>query len=498
MKLCQPRIPWLTAVSSWRRRTTAHPGGSHDRGHDTRIRRTDRASVRGRPDHRRRHQRPGHVPRPGDAGRRRRPGRARGLRERRLRGVVAHDPRRDPLPRERRVPARPRIRHRAQQPAADGCALCAAAADHDPDLLDLLRGARRTPAVPAARRRQPHRARRRADQDRARHLRRLLAGRRPGAPARVPRAQALARAAAGAQPGGEVHRDLLGCLPARPGAARARCAPRWARRRRRPSARGQLHGRGRGRSRARRPARHRDRGGDAVRGIRRHQRLRTVDRHHEPGARRPHPAHGRDQGLAHRARSPRAAGGDRRPRALLREQGRPDRPDLPDQGAGARGHDRPRARHDRAGRVHRGRGRLLHRPGPAGAARRAGGPVADRLPLRGRPPAAGPRERRARLRLAGVPDRRRDDRRRRCDRAQPRRRQVDHVPRVGRAPRRPRARAARPPAPVLHQGRRDRRRARVPDDRARRGSSGSPRTRAGSPPSASRPCSTGTAPSPRT
>ena len=90
------------------------------------------------------------------------------------------------------------------------------------------------------------------------------------------------------------------------------------------------------------------------------------------------------------------------------------------------------------------------------------------------------------------------DRRRRRDRAQPRRRQVDHVPRVGRAPRRPRARAARPPAPLLHQGRRDRRRARVPDDRRAPGRSGSRRTRAGSPPSASPPCSTATAPSPKT
>ena len=42
----------------------------------------------------------------------------------------------------------------------------------------------------------------------------------------------------------------------------------------------------------------------AVRGIRRHQRVRTVDRPHEPRPWRPHELHGRNQGLAHRAGQP--------------------------------------------------------------------------------------------------------------------------------------------------------------------------------------------------
>ena len=115
------------------------------------------------------------------------------LRQRRIGRVVAHDPRRHPLSRERRVPPRPRGGHRAQRAAADRAALRAAAADDDPDLLDLLGGAQRAAAVPASRRRQAHRARCRAHQDRPRHLRLVLARRRPGAAPRVPRPPAVAR-----------------------------------------------------------------------------------------------------------------------------------------------------------------------------------------------------------------------------------------------------------------------------------------------------------------
>ena len=110
-----------------------------------------RAAVRGRADHRRRDQRPRDVPRSGDAGSRCRPHRARRLRQRRFGRFVAHDPRRHPLPRERRVPPRPRVGHRAKCPAADRAALRAAAADHDPDLHDVLRGAQRPAAIPAPR-----------------------------------------------------------------------------------------------------------------------------------------------------------------------------------------------------------------------------------------------------------------------------------------------------------------------------------------------------------
>ena len=51
----------------------------------------------------------------------------------------------------------------------------------------------RAAAVPASRRRQAHRARRGAHQDRPRHLRLVLARRRSGAAPRVPRAPAVAR-----------------------------------------------------------------------------------------------------------------------------------------------------------------------------------------------------------------------------------------------------------------------------------------------------------------
>ena len=122
---------------------------------------------------------------------------------------------------------------------------------------------------------QAPRARRGADQGRARHLRLVLARRRARAAPHLPRAPALARRAAGAEPGRQVHGDLLGCLAARPRAARDRRAPRRARGRRRPRPCRELHGGRRRRGRARRAARHRDGRGGAVRGIRRHQRLRA-------------------------------------------------------------------------------------------------------------------------------------------------------------------------------------------------------------------------------
>ena len=116
--------------------------------------------------------------------------------------------------------------------------------------------------------------------------------------------------------------------------------------------------------------------------------------------------HGRHQGLAHRARPPRAARGDRRPRAVLRAQGRPDRPHLPAQGPGARRHDRHRARHARPDRVHRGRGRLLHR---AASATCCPDITVDREQIvyrfAGVRPLPGPRRGRTRLRLARLPDR---------------------------------------------------------------------------------------------
>ena len=71
-----------------------------------RSRGAPRPTVRRRPHHRRRHQRHRHVPRPRAPGRRRRARRARRLRLGRVVGVAPHDPRRHPLPRERRVPTR--------------------------------------------------------------------------------------------------------------------------------------------------------------------------------------------------------------------------------------------------------------------------------------------------------------------------------------------------------------------------------------------------------
>ena len=169
-----------------------------------------------------------------------------GLRQRRVGGVVAHDPRRHPLSRERRVPPRARGRHRAQRTAADRAALRAAAADDDPDLLDLLGRAQRAAALPAPRRRKAHRARCRAHQDRPRHLRLVLAQ----AAAASPRHAFHGRRRSLEQlphlnPDREVHRHVLGRVAARPRAPRDRRAPRRARRGRRPRARGELHRRGR-------------------------------------------------------------------------------------------------------------------------------------------------------------------------------------------------------------------------------------------------------------
>ena len=65
----------------------------------------------------------------------------------------------------------------------------------------------------------------------------------------------------------------------------------------------------------------------------------------------------------------------------------------------------------------------------------------DRLPVLGRPAAARPRRPRPGLRLARLPHRvGAAERRHRCDGAEPRRRQVDDLPGLGRAPRRPGAR----------------------------------------------------------
>ena len=59
-------------------------------------------------------------------------------------------------------------------------------------------------------------------------------------------------------------------------------------------------------------------------------------------------------------------------------------------------------------------------------------------------PLPRPRQHRARIRVARVPHRAEQIAGGGCHRAEPRRRQVDDVPRLGRAPRRPGARAARP------------------------------------------------------
>ena len=136
----------------------------------------------------------------------------------------------------------------------------------------------------------------------------------------------------------------------------------------------------------------------------------------------------------------------------------------------------------RPDRVHRGRGRLLHRPRPAGAARHRGRPrrrsstasrACGRCPATATSPPASSRATTgsSAAPLAGG----------RRHRAEPRRRQVDDVPRLGGAPRRPRARrcspgrgAARPRAcrSAADAG------SRRP---SARGGSGSPRTAQGLP-----------------
>ena len=154
--------------------------------------------------------------------------------------------------------------------------------------------------------------------------------------------------------------------------------------------------------------------------------------------------HGRHQGLAHRRRQPRAARGHERPRDLLREQRRPHRADLPAEGPRADRHHRPRGRHGRAGGLHRGGGGLLLRPRQARLPADRDHARPHRLPLLGRPPAAAARRhsppgfvsrdyRIVETEVAEPADQ---------QGAQPRRRQVDDLPRPRRRTCRPRRRTA--------------------------------------------------------
>ena len=154
-----------------------------DARHPAARARAARAPFRPRARHRRRDQRHRRVPRARVQRRRRH---ARGTRRLRVRGVgrvEPHDPRRRPLPRERRAAPGEGVGAGAQRAAAARPASGAPARDHDPDLLDLLRHPRGALAPAAPPLRAARRARRPAHQDRAAALRPVLArllGARPG------------------------------------------------------------------------------------------------------------------------------------------------------------------------------------------------------------------------------------------------------------------------------------------------------------------------------
>ena len=200
--------------------------------------------------------------------------------ERRLGCVVAHDPRRHPVSRERRVPPRPRGGQRAQRAPAARSALRPAAADDHPDLLDLLGSARRPAAVPAPRRG-------RATRERGAVLIKVGlviydsfsrgGGRVP--PAHVPRPRGVARGAAAAEPRASSTPRPTG-MPrcTTPSGSRSTCCATACAIGRGRARAANYTAAARRRGRPRRAARPRDRRGDAVRGIRRHQRLRARGR----------------------------------------------------------------------------------------------------------------------------------------------------------------------------------------------------------------------------
>ncbi len=230
-----------------------------------------------------------------------------------------HGARRHPLPRERRVPSREGGGHRAQRPAQDGPPLRQAARDHHPDLQDVLRHpVRPVPPAGDARSRKAQRARRPADQGRPHHVRHLLPRRRQRPPSQVPGQEEVARGAAEAQQRPRLHRDVLRRVDARPRAHRARRAARRHRGRRRAHPGGQLRLGGRRRRQRRARARRGLRRGVQRQGQGHPEHRRSLDRPGERGHGPQDPVHGRHQGLAHRARQPRAAGRDRWARDLLR------------------------------------------------------------------------------------------------------------------------------------------------------------------------------------
>lgn len=204
------------------------------------------------------HQRHRHLPRPRPAGRRRRPRRAWRLRLRRLGRVEPHDPRRHPLPRERRVPPGARERAGAQRPDPHRPALRQAAADDDADLLDLLRHHERAAAHADAQAALHEGARRDAHQDRHDDLRLVLPRRWLGPEARLPHQEGRAAGHAGPEPRPQVHRHLLRRLGPRAGApgtrrTQGRSGRQHRHRVRRDRPCDQLR-RGRGQPRRRRPA----------------------------------------------------------------------------------------------------------------------------------------------------------------------------------------------------------------------------------------------------
>ena len=449
-----------------------------ERGYDA----ADAAPVRRRADHRRRDQWSRHLPRLGHARRRRGPCRTRRLRERRIGCVIAHDPRWHPISRERRVPPRSRVGDRTQRAPAHRTALCAAAPDDHPDLLHLLRDHRRTPAIPPPRMRSSHTERGAA----LIKIGLVIYDSFSRSGGRVPRHEFHGRRRSVAQ------------LPALNPEVKY-TATYWD---------ASLHdperlaldvlrdGRAAGGDRAR-AANY-----TAAVGV---DRGRVVLRDGETGAETAFAASvvinasGPWTDLTNLSLGDPTAhmGGTKGSHIVL------DHPELL---AATGGRElffenkdgRIVLIYPLKGRVLVGTTDLEHNMADPIVCTEAevdyfidlvrqvlpghrGEPLAHRLSLLGRATAARPRQHRPRLRVAGVPYRRRAADRRRRHGAEPRRRQMDHLPGLRRASRRSGAGTARPTPKGLDQGRGDRRRTRLPDHRACRASSGSPSTRGPAP-----------------
>ena len=355
--------------------SSGHPA-HRPSGSRTSVQQAADAAARAGADHRRRHQRGRHLPRPRPAGRGRGARRARRLLPGRQRRLLAHDPRRHPVPRKRRVPPRPGVRGRAQPAPADRAALRQAAADHHPDLQHLLRRPRRPAALPDPQAAgQAQGARGVPDQARPEHVRLLLPRRRHASRATSSAAASRRWPSCPACTPASSTRPPTSTPPSTtPSASPSTCSRTARRPARRTAARPAPATTSRsspgGRPRTGRPApgqhcpaaRRADRRGLRLHRRRHRQHHRRLGRPDQPGHGRGVVVHGRHQGLAHRAGPPGAARGVQRPRDLLRAHRRPDRADLPDGGPRPGRHHRRRRRHGRGRRLHRGGDRLLLRP----------------------------------------------------------------------------------------------------------------------------------------